>query len=186
MARSLGSVLPEVLLTRFSPDTTPPPGRVVVIVTVDAAGLPHPALLADAEVLALHPRALRLAVQPNSRTAANLREPGVASLALVEPEGVHYVKLRVRDAFSGGSRPAEPDARALGGSVANGRSSAPAPPPGSGFACFEAEVIDVLADEPHSGEMGAFLQAGLRFAVENQAAYAERAAAARRALARQE
>lgn len=158
MARSLGSALPEALLTRFSPETTPPPGRVVVIVTVDAAGLPHPALLADAEVLALSPRALRLAVQPNSRTAANLREPGVASLALLEPEGVHYVKLRVKDAF----------------------------PSGSGFACFEAEVIDVLADEPHSGEMGAFLQAGLRFAVENEAAYAERAAAARQALARRE
>lgn len=158
MARSLGSALPEALLTRFSPDATPPAGRVVVIVTIDAAGLPHPALLADAEVLALHPRALRLAVQPNSRTAANLREPGVASLALLEPEGVHYVKLRVRDAFASGSD----------------------------FACFEAEVIDVLADEPHSGETGAFLQAGLRFAVENEAAYAQRAAAARRALARQE
>lgn len=167
MARSLGSVLPEALLTRFSPDATPPPGRVVVIVTVDTAGLPHPALLADAEVVALHARALRLAVQPNSRTAANLREPGVVSLALPEPEGVHYVKLRVRDAYtsSGGSRRAEP---------------------GGEFACFEAEVIDVLADEPHSGEMGAFLQAGLRFAVANEAAYAERAAAARRALARQD
>lgn len=165
MARSLGSALPEALLTRFSPAASPPPGRVVVVVTVDAAGFPHPALLADAEVLALDPRAMRLAVQPASRTAANLRAPGVASLALLEPEGVHYVKLRIRDAWvgSGGSRKAEPAAD---------------------FACFEAEVIDVLEDVPHSGEVGAFLQAGLRFAVENPAAYVERAAAARRALQR--
>lgn len=165
MARSLGSALPEALFARFSSAASPPPGRVVVVVTVDAAGLPHPALLADSAVLAPHPRAIRLAVQPTSRTAAHLREPGLVSLALIEPEGVHYVKLRVRHSPGGvgGSRQAEP-----------------------GFACFEAEVIDVLADEPHSGEVGAFLQAGLRFAVENQAAYAERAAAARRALQRLE
>lgn len=159
MARSLGSTLPPALLERFGPAATPPPaGRAVLLVTLDAAGLPHPALLADAEVLAPRPNAVRLAVQPASRTAANLREPGVATLALAEPESVHYVKLRVRDAWD------EVDA---------------------GFACFEAEVEDVLEDAPHGGEGQVALTSGLRWTVADEAAYRARATQARRALARQ-
>jgi hypothetical protein len=157
MARSLGSALPPVLLERFGPTAAPPPaGRAVLLVTLDAAGLPHPSLLADAEVLAPRPNAVRLAVQPASRTAANLREPGVATLALVEPEGVHYVKLRVRDAWDS-----------------------------AGFACFEAEVADVLEDVPHGGEGQVALTSGLRWTVADEAAYVARAAQARQALSRQ-
>jgi len=46
-----------------------------------------------------------------------MRALGVATLSLIEPEGVHYVKLRVRDAYPAGEAP---------------------------LACFEADVVEVL------------------------------------------
>ncbi|MBI3695700.1 MAG: pyridoxamine 5'-phosphate oxidase family protein [Acidobacteria bacterium] len=91
MSKLLGSQLPEDLHRRWAAPERQP-GRVVVVHTVDDRGWPHPALLSEFEVLATAPDHLRLACGPGSRTAANLRERRRITLAIIEPEGVYYIK----------------------------------------------------------------------------------------------
>ena len=67
-------------------------GEAIVVCTVDADGWPHPAMLSYFEVAARDPRTLRLAVYTNSRTCANMRERGRATLILAGPGLVCYVR----------------------------------------------------------------------------------------------
>ncbi len=64
----------------------------IVVCTVDAEGWPHPAMLSYFEVAARDPATLRLAVYTNSRTCANLRTRGTATLVLVDAGLVCYVR----------------------------------------------------------------------------------------------
>ena len=57
----------------------------IVICTVDVHGWPHPALLSYFEVAAPDRHNLRLAVYTNSRTCANMRERGKATLIIATP-----------------------------------------------------------------------------------------------------
>ena len=72
-------------------------GRVIPVVTVDAAGFPHPALLSYGEVVALEARRIGLATYADSTTTNNMRQNGRLTLLLVEPEGTYYIKGTVRE-----------------------------------------------------------------------------------------
>jgi pyridoxamine 5'-phosphate oxidase-like protein len=63
----------------------------IVVCTVDVGGWPHPAMLSYFEVAAHDRHNLRLAVYNNSRTCANMRERGKATLVIVDAGLVCYV-----------------------------------------------------------------------------------------------
>jgi hypothetical protein len=67
----------------------------IVICTVDEQGWPHPAMLSYFEVAATDAQTLQLAVYTDSRTTANLRARGTATLVVVDEGLVCYVRGRV-------------------------------------------------------------------------------------------
>jgi hypothetical protein len=67
-------------------------GEAIVICTVDAEGWPHPAVLSYFEVAAVDQRTLHIAVYTNSRTCANLRERGKATIIIAGAGLVCYVR----------------------------------------------------------------------------------------------
>jgi hypothetical protein len=158
VSRSLGAELPEALLDRLLAAGGAHADGVVVLATVDAFGWPHPALVSYAELLALDPRRLRLALHRGSRSARQLAEAGRATLVFADPGLCLYVK--------GEAVPLPPAA------------AVPA------LARFELVVRDVLADRAEGGEAGARLTTGLTVAWPGAPAEtAARHARLRRALA---
>lgn len=98
MSRLIGQELPPQVLERLSGrDLHGCFGRVIPVVTVDAAGFPHPALLSFGEVVALDARRISLATCADSTTTANMRRNGRLALLLVEAEGIYYIKGMVRE-----------------------------------------------------------------------------------------
>ena len=140
MSIEVGSSLPKPLLDRLrGDDLATRLGIVVLILTNDERGWPHPAMLSYGEMVALDARRLRLAVQCTSRTAANLRRSRRITFCFVEANMIYYVKATV-------GLPLDP---------------MPAFP---GLARFEATVESVLADEARSDtEPGAVIVDGVRF-----------------------
>ena len=69
----------------------------IVVCTVDDRGWPHPAMLSYFEVAAPDRHSLRLAVYTNSRTCANMRERGKATLIIVDADLVCYVRGAVTE-----------------------------------------------------------------------------------------
>jgi hypothetical protein len=98
MARSLGSRLSPALVDRLSQrELARRLGVALPMVTVDAEGRPHPMLLSYLEVRAYDSGTLGLVIQARSTSARNLAERGVATLLILEPDAVVYVKTRVVD-----------------------------------------------------------------------------------------
>jgi hypothetical protein len=64
----------------------------ILLCTPDADGQPHPAMLSYFEVAAPDRHNLRLAVYNDSRTYANLRERGKATLIVVDVDLVCYIR----------------------------------------------------------------------------------------------
>jgi len=95
VSRSLGPALPDDLLRALSQfDLGARLGRGLPVVTLDAAGRPHPMLCSYVELLAVGPEVIRLAVGAGGSSARNLAERGAATLLVVEPERTVYVKCR--------------------------------------------------------------------------------------------
>ena len=93
MARRLTEELTEDLYRRLGgADIAALAGEAIVICTTDGHGWPHPAMLSYFEVAVHDRRTLRLAVYTNSRTCANLRERGKATLIIVSAGLVCYVR----------------------------------------------------------------------------------------------
>jgi hypothetical protein len=88
------SLAPELLGALSQTDLPARLGRALPLVTVDAAGRPHPMLLSYVEVLALAPDAIRVAIGAGSGSARNLEQRCAATLLVVEPERTVYVKCR--------------------------------------------------------------------------------------------
>ena len=105
-----------------------------MLASVDPYGWPHPALLSDAEVIALDATRLRLGLHPESRSVRHLRDSGRATLVFADAATL-YVKA---------------EALALPG--------APGHPE---LARFELVVQDVLEDRSEGAEAGARLKGGL-------------------------
>ena len=66
--------------------------KAVVLVTVDADGWPHPAMLSYFEIAAPDRANVRLAIHAGSRTTANLRDRRKATLILIDRRLVCYIK----------------------------------------------------------------------------------------------
>ena len=93
MARRRTEQLTDDLYERLSgADVVTRADEAIVICTVDAEGWPHPAVLSYFEVAAVDQRTLHLAVYTNSRTCANLRERGRATLIIAGAGLVCYVR----------------------------------------------------------------------------------------------
>src|SRR5688572_1439861 len=71
--------------------------QAILICTVDSNGWPHPAMLSYFEVAAIDRHNLRLAVYTNSRTCANMRERGKATLIIVDTGLVCYLRGTVAE-----------------------------------------------------------------------------------------
>jgi Pyridoxamine 5'-phosphate oxidase len=111
----------------------------IVVSTVDADGWPHPAMLSYFEVAAIDPDNLLLAVYNDSRTSANMRAHGTATLVIVDEGLVCYVRGRVSQ-------------------VAPAMSTAPY------NAVLNLRVDQVVFDEPPPDlEPGAFVTSGITY-----------------------
>jgi flavin reductase (DIM6/NTAB) family NADH-FMN oxidoreductase RutF len=64
----------------------------IVLCTVSTDGWPHPAMLSYFEVAAVDPHNVRVAVYRDSRTCANMRERGKATLIIVDDQLVCYIR----------------------------------------------------------------------------------------------
>jgi Pyridoxamine 5'-phosphate oxidase len=69
--------------------------KALLLCTSDAEGWPHPAMLSYFEVAAVDLENIRLAVYKDSRTSANMRERGKATLIVVDVNLVYYVRCSV-------------------------------------------------------------------------------------------
>jgi hypothetical protein len=158
VTRSLGASLPDALLARLmAPDPAERPGEAIVLVTLDPYGRPHPGLLSYAELLALDPARLRLALHAGTRATTHLRESGRATLVVADAELLLYVKT---DAVPIGLAPSHPR-----------------------LARFELQVREVLEDRAEGAEAGSFLTGGVTFAWPGgPEAWARHAARVREAL----
>ena len=151
MSRAIGSRLPAPLRERLrGDDLAARVGVAVLILTTDAAGWPHPAMLSYGELVARDSRRVRLAVHRTSGTAENLRRRGRVTFCFIEPGMAYYVKAVV------------------------GLSEEPL----RGFpdlVRFEATVETVLADEARAdSEPGVVIVDGVRFSLGRPAAAALR------------
>lgn len=98
MSRILGPSLPTALVERLSQRDLPARlGTALPLVTVDAEGRPHPMLLSYLDVRAYDAATLGVVMHARSRTARNLTERQTATLLLVEPDLIVYVKTRAVD-----------------------------------------------------------------------------------------
>jgi len=98
MARSLGPRLPPALVERLSQrDLESRLGVALPLITVDGESRPHPMLLSYLEVRAYDSGTLGLVIQARSASSRNLVERAAATLLIVEPDAVVYVKTRVVD-----------------------------------------------------------------------------------------
>jgi hypothetical protein len=137
MSRSLGPELTPALLARLSQADLPARlGRAVPLITVDGTGRPHAMLCSYLELLAVDARAIRVAVAAGSGSARNLAERGAATLLLIEPGLVLYVKCR----------------------------AAAAPLALGALARFELAVEDVLEDVATGWEEGVGITSGIAYA----------------------
>jgi len=93
MSRDLGRELPPALRARLDGrDLRALMGRAHLVVTLDAQGRPHPAMLSHGEILATGPGEIRVATYKTSTAANNLRRNGHITLCLVDAGMAYYVK----------------------------------------------------------------------------------------------
>lgn len=93
MARRRTGQLTDDLYQRLSgADIAARADEAIVICTVDADGWPHPAVLSYFEVAAVDQHTLHIAVYTSSRTCANLRERGKATVIIAGAGLVCYVR----------------------------------------------------------------------------------------------
>jgi hypothetical protein len=98
MPRSIGAALSPALVDRLSQrDLEGRLGVALPLVTLDGQGRPHPMLLSYLELRAYDGRTAGLVIQAESSSALNLVERRFATLVVVEPDAIVYVKLRALD-----------------------------------------------------------------------------------------
>jgi hypothetical protein len=140
MSRVVGQALTATLLERLSQrDLARRLGVAMPLITVDAAGRPHPMIVSYLELRAYDAATLGLVIQTDSGSARNLAARDVATLAIVEADVVAYVKLRRID----GPLSVAEDPR---------------------LAYFLLGVEEVREDEATEEEAGARIVAGPRYA----------------------
>lgn len=105
MSQILGKELNEELLHRLKgEDVASKTGKVIVLVTVDDKGWPHPAMLSYYEVVAKDRSRIDLAIGKMSTTAKNLRRTGKITLLITDNGTNYYLKgnaREIRDSMEG-------------------------------------------------------------------------------------
>ena len=95
MSRVIGPSLPAPLRARLSQeDLASVAGVALPFATIDSDGRPHPMLLSYLEVRAYDAATIGLVIHGGSDSARNLAARDVATLSVIEPDVVAYVKLR--------------------------------------------------------------------------------------------
>ena len=95
MSRPAGARLTSALQDRLSQRTLAVrAGIAIPLTTVDGRGRPHPMLVSYVELKAYDAGTVGLVIQAGSTSARNLAERDVATIALIEPDVVAYIKLR--------------------------------------------------------------------------------------------
>jgi hypothetical protein len=98
MSRVVGEVLTPALLDRLSQaNLSSRLGVALPLVTVDGEGRPHPMMVSYLELRAYDRATVGLVIQMASDSAANLAARDRATLVMIEPDLVAYVKLRRLD-----------------------------------------------------------------------------------------
>jgi len=140
MSRRLGSELPADAVARLSGrDLEAVASKVIQIVTVDAGGWPHPALLSYFEVIAADATRIRLATYAKSTTSANMRRNGKVTLAVIDERVAYCAKGHAAEI-------------------------APAMRATEWNAAFECRVAEVAADEVNEErEPGAYVASGVTY-----------------------
>ena len=98
MSRVVGHALTDALVERLSQrNLREHLGVALPLISVDAAGRPHPMTVSYLELRAYDPTTVGLVIQAGSGSARNLAARDVATLVITEPDVVAYVKLRRLD-----------------------------------------------------------------------------------------
>lgn len=98
MSEVTGRALTPALLDRLSQrDLASRLGAALPLVTLDADGRPHPMMVSYLELRAYDASTVGVVIQGGSGSARNLGTRDVATLVIVEPDVVAYVKLRRLD-----------------------------------------------------------------------------------------
>ena len=140
MSDVVGRALTPALLDRLSQrDLASRLGVAMPLATLDADGRPHPMLVSYLELRAYDAATVGLVIQAGSGSARNLGTRDVATLMIVEPAVVAYVKLRRLD----GPLAVAEDAR---------------------LAYFLLAVEEVREDAASAEEAGTRIVAGARYA----------------------
>jgi hypothetical protein len=133
-------MLPPALLERLSQaDLASRLGVALPLTTIDARHRPHPMLVSYLEIRAYDATTVGLVIQRGTGSARNLASRDVATLAIIEPDLVAYVKLRRID----GPLPVAEDER---------------------LAYFLLAIEEVREDRAAEAEAGAAIVQGLRYA----------------------
>jgi hypothetical protein len=158
MSRSLGNALPEPVRSLFDGERIAEKASLAfLLVTIDARGLPHCALLSVGEIVARGPSAVRLALYATSTTTGNLRRSGAFTLALAHADCAYYVKGRAAEHPAGGEVP-------------------------RGLAVFDGTIEEVLEDGEAIARVTSGFSIALTEGAERTVARWERVVAALRAL----
>ena len=140
MSIDLGKELPHDLFHELSDvDPSEQGGKVIPILSVDADGWAHPALLSYGEVGARDRSTLRVITFEGTKTTENLRSNGLLTLLFIDEGMTYYVKGKTKEV---------PAARVGGG---------------SGHAYMDMAIAHVLSDAPGVGEEGAQITSGIMF-----------------------
>ena len=98
MSQIVGKQLTEELFHRLKGDSmASKTDKAIVIITIDEAGWPHPAMLSYYEVVAKDRATIDLAIGKTSVTAKNLRRAGKIALLITDSDVNYYVKGTARE-----------------------------------------------------------------------------------------
>jgi hypothetical protein len=98
MSRLVGHSLTPALVERFSQrDLARRLGVAMPLVTLDHDGRPHPMIVTYLELRAYDTATVGLVIHAASGSARNLAERRLATLIVVEPDAIVYVKMRTVD-----------------------------------------------------------------------------------------
>ncbi|MFQ5790589.1 MAG: hypothetical protein ACE5JS_01870 [Nitrospinota bacterium] len=96
MSRKLGNEIPADFREKLgSDDLSMLEGRAILLLSVDEAGLPHPAMLSYREMSSPEARTIRFALWKGSTTAKNMRRDPLLTIVAVDEEMSYYLKGRV-------------------------------------------------------------------------------------------
>ena len=140
MSDDIGRELPPDLFDAlWNEDVTTERGRAILIITTDATGWPHPALLSFREVGARDPNTIRVVTYNGSTTTRNMRDNSMITIAFVDERMTYYVK--------GTAKEIPPH---LVGSPEY-------------FATMDVNITQILKDFTGEDEAGAYITSGITF-----------------------